>query len=80
MRHKVFASLLGPVERVHLAQLHVGGPSGAVIGLAAMYRREVAVVSARHLAGILAPLGRPVDAFGLCAIPSAPSRRCLLVQ
>jgi hypothetical protein len=80
MRYEVFAGFPGAVKRVQLAHLDVGCSSSAVLGLGAIDRREVAVISAGHLTRVVAPLGRRVDALGLCALPSAPPRRRLLVR
>ena len=66
---KVLLGLFGAVERVHLAQLDVGG-AHHVLGLAAVHRGKVAVVAGQQLARVGAAVDGLAQALALRVCPA----------
>lgn len=78
---EVPACFFGAVLSIHLAELDVrGAATEAVLGLAAVYRGEVAVVPARALARLPLRVERlGVGAVGVHVVSSAPGMTCVVL-
>lgn len=78
---EVLACFFGAVLSIDLAEFDVrGAATEAVLGLAAVYRSEVAVVSARALARLPLRVERlVVGAVCVRVVSSAPSMTCIVL-